>query len=135
MALNIEQRIGQKLTNEQYLIWWYLFNTWPNLTFQPLVTTSLADIQTFTARRLFFAYSLKLMFSNASAVQVSVPYAIIYNESNANIGILTDGLGYWDVTAAAPRYTFKHIVTENLWFGRIGSSYTSCFFIGYEIRY
>lgn len=136
MALNIEQRLGQRLTHEQYLFWTQILTNFPTANIRPyVVINGIGNLTTYVAGRFFVAHELTMMFTNASAAQVALPYVIMYNEINVNIGVYTDGLAYWDTTAAAPRFSYKPVIIKNALFGRLVHSYSTCVFIGYEVTY
>lgn len=135
MALNIEQRLGQKLTNEQYLMWFYLFNRWPNLTIQPLFFqgTWAAPYTIYNANILYIAYSLHC---DSNGTLTAAPSGLaLYNELNAVVLSGVNNSAVWDATAAAMRYSVNHIEFKNIYFSRIViGAYLFGSIIGYQIN-
>lgn len=134
MALNIEQRLGQKLTNEQLIIWNYLLQRWPNLTFIPLFYAGNIGgsvFETYNANILYYAYEFGIAGVGSSA---SIANVQLFNEINAHFFTMADDTSYWDVTAAAARYSGNTLSINNLYFSRIiRAGYTQIRFNGYVL--
>ena len=136
MALNIEQRLGQKLTNEQQLLWNYLLSRWPNLKFAEYFYQGnvAGELTVYSATKLYIAYELDLPASTSISSTASAPSITLYNESDSARYILANNAAYWDATAAAVRFLSNGRMLKNLYFSRIALNIvTQVKFIGYRL--
>lgn len=135
MALNIEQRLGQKLTNEQQILWNYMLQRWPNLNFTPVVFAGAIaghEITVYSANKLYVCYYM--IVNGFSAVVASGGQIQLMDETNAVMMEALNNIPVWDTTAAAMRYNINNIVLSLAWFSRINPTVISRFqFIGYRI--
>jgi len=105
MALNIEQRIGQKLTNEQYLLWQYTLLQFGEPTkIEPFTYQgglNAGELVTYDVNKAYVLYNLYIDGENSAA---SYPQAAIRNLANVAIMYISNPIPYWDATAAGVRY-------------------------------
>jgi len=122
---------------EQRLMWNFLFLRFgeriaiSQFVFSGVVVGS--ELQTYVARKLYFAYQIRIGGYGASAAACNVS---LYDELNVLKDIIITANYYWDATAAAMRQGQTSAQFNNLWFSRTavaGSGYLD--FIGYRIIY
>lgn len=137
MALNIEQRLGQKLTNEQLILWNYLLQRWPNLTFQAFYfigNSAISEMTIYSANKLYVCY--EITFPSQAGAAVATPNVVFYDEGNVNFYGGKNTETYWDVAAPGARTMPNVINFNNLYFSRFATTvYGFCRFIGYRINF
>lgn len=93
------------------------------------------EMLTYAARKLYFAYRIQTtpLTFNAGINLYSLQF---YDELNAQKNSMTNGIVYWDTTAAAARYHTLMPVLYDIWFSRFANTAnTYILFEGYRITY
>lgn len=138
MALNIEQLVGQKLTNEQYILWFAMYNLYPNMKIEPVFlsgTPAGTGLNVYNATYFYIAYQLYITRNSAiPSGPGSYSQAIIYDHANVQNITIEQNICFWDATAANYRSTQLIRPYYNLIIGRIApSSLDYVNLIGYRI--
>ena len=113
MALTIEQRLGQKLTNEQLLLWNYALNLHPYLTFRPYYFSGAQENAMFynlTPSISFLAYSIT---SGLYETKAALMPTVFDNEAGNTIYV-----SYNSSLAVSPQRNFNHLEVTNIYFSR-----------------
>lgn len=135
MALNIEQRLGQKLTPEQQILWDYVLQRWPNAVIRPYYYTGLFagnELSIYEANKIYVAYSV--VATGTTMNSVANGFAVLYDAANAIHLHLSNMHVVWDATAAAIKYGTNNIGIKNVWCSRIGLAvYNAISFVGYRL--
>lgn len=93
-----------------------------------------AELQTYTARKIHFAYQVSFGMVNATAA--SHPYIQFMDENNAQHFISFNNSLVWNVTGAVINYDANNYVEKNIWFSHVNNDqYTQIRFIGYRITF
>lgn len=138
MALNIEQLVGQKLTNEQYILWFAMYNLYPNMKIEPVFlsgTPAGTGLNVYNAHYFYFAYQC---YFTRNAGGPSAPggysYVVIHDHANVQNITIDQNISFWDSTAANYRCTQAVRPFYNLVIGRIiAGSIDYINLIGYKI--
>lgn len=137
MALNIEQRLGQKLTNEQLIAWTSILSRWPNCVIIPLYVSgpiATLTLGTYNANIIYLPYKFTIFGSPAAAA--ANPFISLYDEVNALKMTFNNVIPVWNATSAAVNYVANTCDLSLIYFSRSvfsgGSTYVS--YIGYQIN-
>ena len=124
-------------TPAQRIMWNELFLRFgENITIRQFCYSGIlagSEFVAFTARKIFYAYYLESGFEFSTP---NVPYLYVYDENNLLVQKYSNSPGFWDSTAAAPKYSGAIIQTSDLYFSRLAhQQYTYLRFIGFRINY
>lgn len=142
MALNIEQRLGQKLSPREDIIWSYIKSICPNITsLKPLYYQGILaghNMTLYNANTLYIAYDL--MLTSTLGPSPNTPQAELYDYLNVVCNYLRpNNSHYWDATAAGLRIMPNgYVKYEYLVYSRIivpTALLNYIYFVGYVIIY
>lgn len=118
MALNIEQRLGQKLTNEQQIIWNYIISRWTNnIVIVPVFYYGAlvgSEFDTYAATKMYFCYELLVSYVGSAG---SPQILQLFNEGNVNHLSLSNSIVVYDGLALAyvrNSNTVKNFLTSRM---------------------
>lgn len=138
MALNIEQRLGQKLTIEQQVMWLEVITQCgSNLIITPIFYQGLtagSEFLIYAVNKMYVGHQIEAMGTTSLSVGASA--INVFNKSNVNDYVLSFNSLAWDATAAAMRFLPNNYIAKNVFFSRLTFVVMSAFkFIGYRITF
>jgi len=108
-----------------------VYTTITPVFFQGIITGS--EFETYNAGKVYLC--LDFNYCWAGPTSPGCDLINIYNMANVIIVQKLLGVPYWDVTAAAVKWTGFNIDIKNFWFSRITSTYGGSFiFNGYRLN-
>jgi hypothetical protein len=91
-----------------------------------------SEFITYDAKKVYLC--LEGWFSYGGVPENPNPYMILNNMLNATMCLISKTTAYWDVTAAAPKWSPVIMEVKNIWFSCvISSGYSYMQFNGYKI--